>query len=83
MSSEIEPSGDGEADPDDVDEGSIVCSDNAMVADALAVLDETLLPNGGIRPAENLEDDDILEAREPGRIGEGIPGIYARGTDPV
>lgn len=86
MSSVIEPSGEGEPDPDEVGEGSIVCSDNAIVADALATLgkpDETLFANGGLRPAENLEDDDIREAREPGRIGEGIPGTCVRGTDPV
>jgi len=56
------------------------------VADALDVPgdpEEALLPKGGIRPAENLEDDEILEAREPGRSGEGIPGACARGMDPV
>ena len=45
--------------------------------------DEALLPKGGMRPAENLEEDDIREAREPGRNGEGIPGACGSGTDPV
>lgn len=86
MPSVIEPSGDGDPDPEEVGEGKIVCSDRAVVADALAAPgkpDETLFPNGGLRPAENLEDDDIREALEPGRIGEGIPGTCVRGTDPV
>lgn len=57
-----------------------------MVADALDVPgdpEEVLLPKGGMRPAENLEDDDIREAREPGRRGEGIPGACVCGIDPV
>ena len=40
-------------------------------------------PAGIIRPAENLEDVDILDARDPGRKGEGkcVPAV--RGTEPV
>lgn len=56
------------------------------MADALVAPgdpDETLLPKGGIRPAENLEDDDIRDAREPGRNGDGVPGACACGMDPV
>jgi hypothetical protein len=61
----MESSGDGEAGLEDEGDSGIVCSVNAMVAAALAVpgeLDEPLPPNGGMRPAENLEDEDIREA---------------------
>jgi hypothetical protein len=86
MPSDIEPSGDGEAGLEDEDDEGIVCSVKAIVADALAAPgdpEEPLLPNGGIRPAENLEDEDIREAREAERSGDGTPGTCVRGTDPV
>jgi hypothetical protein len=86
MPSDIEPSGDGETGLEDDGDDGMVCSVNAIVADAFVVPgdpDEPLLPNGGMRPAENLEDEEIREAREAGRSGEGIPGACVRGTEPV
>jgi hypothetical protein len=34
------------------------------------------LPSGGIRPTENFDDVDNLEALDPGRSGEGMLGAW-------
>lgn len=84
MPSEAEPSGDGVEgrpngfpSPDDGEEAT-GGSDKAVVAAALAATagdaEELPMAKGGTRPTEKRDADDSLEAREPGRSGEGIAG---------
>jgi len=61
-------------DPPEEGELDKICSDNAVVAMALAVAAE---PAKGIRAEENFDDVDCRDAREPGRkvpeiLGTGI-----------
>ena len=56
---------------------TVASPDNAVVGAALAMLpdpDEELVGNGGILPPLNERRDDEL-AREPGRRGDGTPGV--------
>ena len=56
---------------------TVASPDNAVVGAALAMLpdpDEELVENGGILPPLNERRDDEL-AREPGRRGDGTPGV--------
>jgi hypothetical protein len=72
MPSDIEPSGEGDAGCTGDREVGISSSDNAVVAAAFPAPGEPdeALPNGGRRLTENLEDTDILDARDPGRNGD-------------
>ncbi len=55
---------------------------NAVVAVAFAPSDEDTDPKAGIRPTENLEADDVFEALDPGRKGEGCMVAWW-GMDPT
>lgn len=87
--SDIDPSGEGVLgspkgfpSPDD-GEDTKGRSDSAVVGAALAIGEpDTTFPKAGTRPTENLEVDDIRDARDPGRSGEGTPGAWC-GADPV
>lgn len=66
--------------PETSDKGDAACSDIAVVATAFAA--DEVAPKG-MRPAENLDDADTLDALEPGRSDEGRCPMELRGTDPV
>lgn len=68
------------AKPMDGDTVATACSEIAVVATAFAIPGA---PPNGIRPPENLDDVDALDAREPGRKYDGPCGVCAWDTDPV
>lgn len=76
----IDPSGDGVLEspkgfpsPEEGEDDTIACSVSAVVGAAFGIgAAVTPLARGGTRLTENLEVADILEAREPGRNGEGM-----------
>lgn len=68
--------------PDDGGEGtSNGLSVNAVVGAAFAIgVPAVGFPNAGGRLTENLDVEDIRDAREPGRNGEGTPGMCGGAT---
>ena len=56
-------------------------AERAVVGAALTkptVAPDDALPKGDMRPDENRDDVESLDAREPGRKGEGAPAICPR-----
>lgn len=81
MPSDIDSSGDEEPNgllsPGEVEVGLVDCSsDNAVVGAALAVPEEPAIApaNTGNRAPDNFDADDIRDARDPGRKGDGAEG---------